>query len=54
MKLIEMQFWADDWRLIAAACARVSKGSLIDPDGSKQKRLKELAHLIATETGKDA
>ena len=49
---IDMRFTVEEWRLIAAACASVKRTSIIDPDGKKQEKLKQIAHKIAEETGK--
>lgn len=51
-RVLRMSFTVAEWQLICAACARVKPTSLIDQDGSKIKRLREIAKQLAVETGK--
>lgn len=48
---LTMTFTRDDWRIIAIACMRIERHAFIDGK-PKIARLKEIAHVIAKETGK--
>lgn len=50
---LTLTFKVREWRWIAAACAAVKAASLIEGRVLKP-RLREIAHRIAKETGKNA